>query len=272
MGTEMLIAGGAGLVAVVILIAGIVSIRSERQEQIEERLERYTTEYSSTALAGREDDPEAAEAEVSLLTQRLDSALAERNFAKKWRVQLARADLKLTVAEYFSLHIISGLGVFLVSWFIIFGNPIAGAAAGIAGLFIPRFYVARKQGQRLKAFENQLPDRAVGEQLCARLFGVAGDGSIAREVRADVDRVSPRGGSAAACRWMLHSNICSTVCRAGHDLVNTAVVFNEVGGNLARSSRRSPIPSATYQAQGRNSRTDLAGTHHRLADSRCRLS
>lgn len=158
MGTEMLIAGGAGLVAVVILIAGIVSIRSERQEQIEERLERYTTEYSSTALAGREDDPEAAEAEVSLLTQRLDSALAERNFAKKWRVQLARADLKLTVAEYFSLHIISGLGVFLVSWFIIFGNPIAGAAAGIAGLFIPRFYVARKQGQRLKAFENQLPD------------------------------------------------------------------------------------------------------------------
>src|SRR5690606_9968766 len=101
MGTEMLIAGGAGLVAVVILIAGIVSIRSERQEQSEARLRRYTTEDSSTALAGREDDPEAAEAEVSLLTQRLDSALAERNFAKKWRVQLARADLKLTVAEYF---------------------------------------------------------------------------------------------------------------------------------------------------------------------------
>src|SRR5690606_7246399 len=239
MGTEMLIAGGAGLVAVVILIAGIVSIRSERQEQIEERLERYTTEYSSTALAGREDDPEAAEAEVSLLTQRLDSALAERNFAKKWRVQLARADLKLTVAEYFSLHIISGLGVFLVSWFIIFGNPIAGAAAGIAGLFIPRFYVARKQGQRLKAFENQLPD-TIGLWVNALRSGYSvlqAMEAIAREApeptstefRRVVQEVQLGVPMDAALEHLLNRMPSEDM-----DLVNTAVnIQREVGGNLA---------------------------------------
>jgi len=235
----MLIAGGAGLVAVVILIAGIVSIRSERQEQIEERLERYTTEYSSTALAGREDDPEAAEAEVSLLTQRLDSALAERNFAKKWRVQLARADLKLTVAEYFSLHIISGLGVFLVSWFIIFGNPIAGAAAGIAGLFIPRFYVARKQGQRLKAFENQLPD-TIGLWVNALRSGYSvlqAMEAIAREApeptstefRRVVQEVQLGVPMDAALEHLLNRMPSEDM-----DLVNTAVnIQREVGGNLA---------------------------------------
>ena len=203
-------------------------------KQIEERLERYTTSTQHGAAA--ETIREAAEAEVSLLTQRLDSALAERNFAKKWRVQLARADLKLTVAEYFSLHIISGLGVFLVSWFIIFGNPIAGAAAGIAGLFIPRFYVARKQGQRLKAFENQLPDnRAVVNALpsaircCRRWKRLPAKLPTSTEFRRVVQEVQLGVPMDAALEHLLNRMPSEDM-----DLVNTAVnIQREVGGNLA---------------------------------------
>lgn len=239
MGTEMMIAGGAGVVAVFILIAGIVSMRSERQQEIEERLERYTTEYGSTQLSGDTQDPDEAAAEVSLLTARLDSALSEREFAKKWRVQLARADLKLTVAEYFALHIISGLGVFLLSWFVIFGNPIAGAAAGVAGLFLPRFYVARKQGQRLRAFEGQLPD------TIALWVNALRSGYSVMQAMEAISHEAPEPTSTEFRRVVqevqlgvpMESSLDHLVNRMPSedmDLVNTAVnIQREVGGNLA---------------------------------------
>jgi len=240
MGTEIMIAGGAGVVAVFILIAGIISIRSERQQEIEERLERYAAEYSSTQLAGTStQDPEEAAAEVSLLTARLDRALAEREFAKKWRVQLARADLKLTVAEYLALHVIAGLGVFLVSWFILFGNPIAGAAAGIAGLFLPRFYVARKQGQRLRAFEGQLPDTIAlwvnalrsGYSVLQAMEAISREAPepTATEFRRVVQEVQLGVSMESALAHLLNRMPSDDM-----DLVNTAVnIQREVGGNLA---------------------------------------
>lgn len=240
MGTEIMIAGGAGVVAVFILIAGIISMRSERQQEIEERLERYTAEYSSTQLTGSSmEDPEEAAAEVSLLTARLDRALAEREFAKKWRVQLARADLKLTVAEYLALHVISGLGVFLVAWFILFGNPIAGAAAGIAGLFLPRFYVARKQGQRLRAFEGQLPDTIAlwvnalrsGYSVLQAMEAISREAPepTATEFRRVVQEVQLGVSMEAALAHLLNRMPSDDM-----DLVNTAVnIQREVGGNLA---------------------------------------
>src|SRR3990172_13296630 len=107
MGIELMIAIGAGVLATIILVIGIVSIRSERQGELEERLGRYTSEYGSL-LAGFEDVTQQDE-QPSMLTQRLDAALANKEFAQKWRIQLSRADLKLTVAEYFSMHIISGI-------------------------------------------------------------------------------------------------------------------------------------------------------------------
>ncbi|NLE50611.1 MAG: secretion system protein [Chloroflexi bacterium] len=239
MGTELMIAGGAGVVAIFILIAGVVSMRSERQQEIEERLERYTTEYDSTQASGHPQDPDEAAAEVSLLTARLDSALSEREFAQKWRVQLARADLKLTVAEYFSLHIISGLGVFLVAWFIIFGNPIAGGAAGVAGLFIPRFYVARKQGQRLRAFEAQLPDTIAlwvnalrsGYSVMQAMEAISKEAPepTATEFRRVVQEVQLGVPMEASLDHLLNRMPSEDM-----DLVNTAVnIQREVGGNLA---------------------------------------
>src|SRR5690606_1406665 len=113
---ELIIAGAAGVLAVIILIMGIISIRSERQEAIEDRLGRYTSEYGS--LMTDFEEYQVQPDEPSILTQRLDKALADREFARKWRVQLARADLKLTVAEYFSLHIITAIGMAVVGTFV----------------------------------------------------------------------------------------------------------------------------------------------------------
>jgi tight adherence protein B len=237
MGIEFIVAMVAGALAVLILIIGIVSIRNERQSELEERLGRYTSEYSSL-LAGLEDLQGQEADEPSALTKRLDSALAERDFAKRWRVQLARADLKLTVAEYFSLHIISGIGTFLVAS-VVFGNPIAGGIAGIAGTFFPRFYVARKQGQRLRSYEGQLPDTLSlwvnalrsGYSVLQSMEAIGKESPepTATEFRRVVQEVQLGIGMEDALGHLL-----ARMPSEDMDLVNTAVnIQREVGGNLA---------------------------------------
>jgi tight adherence protein B len=233
---ELIIAGAAGVLAVIILIMGIISLRSERQEEIEDRLGRYTSEYGSL-LTEYEDQQDQVD-EPSLLTQRLDKALADREFAKRWRVQLARADLKLTVAEYFSLHIITGIGASVVG-LILFGTPIGGGIAGIAGLFIPRFYVARKQSQRLHAFQDQLPDT-----LSLWVNALRSGYSVLQAMEA-ISKESPEPTATEFKRVVQEvqlgipmedalDHLLARLPNDNMDLVNTAVnIQREVGGNLA---------------------------------------
>ncbi len=235
---EIAIAGIAGVFAVVILFVGIASIRAERQEQIEERLGRYTSEYSSL-LTEFEDlqEPDPGQ-ETGAITRRLDAVLADRGFAQKWRVQLARADLKLTVAEYVALHVIASIGGFLVGT-ALFASPIGGGVAAVAGFFFPRFYVARKQNQRLYTFETQLPDTLSlwvnalrsGYSVLQSMEAIAKEAPepTATEFRRVVMEVQ-LGIPMETALEHLHVRVPSDDL----DLVNTAVnIQREVGGNLA---------------------------------------
>jgi len=237
---ELMIAAGAGALALVILLLGVVSIRSERHEQIEERLGRYTTAEYNSLLAGF-DEAELASDPVqdqSVISRRLDAALADRTFAKRWRSQLARADLKLTVGEYFALHIIASIGSFLLGT-ALFGSPIVGGVTGIAGFFLPRFYVARKQGQRLRRFETQLPDTLSlwvnalrsGYSVMQSMEAIAKEAPepTATEFRRVVQEVQLGIKMQDALEHLLNR-----VPSDDLDLVNTAVnIQREVGGNLA---------------------------------------
>src|SRR5262245_34920943 len=117
MGGSTLLFVLGGLVVLILLIA-VFSIRSQRSDVVEERLGRYTEASSFLAVAEEDQDKDAKK--PSALTQRMDSMLANRSFAANWRNQLARADLKLTVSEYFALHIISMFGLAFLAYFILF--------------------------------------------------------------------------------------------------------------------------------------------------------
>ena len=65
-----------------------------KRGEVEERLERYAD------VAAGESVEKAAKKRPSLLTDRLNQAVAGRSFASELGIQLARADLKITVAEY----------------------------------------------------------------------------------------------------------------------------------------------------------------------------
>lgn len=234
---EVLIAAGAGLLAIIILGVGASRIRSQRKQEIEERLGRYATpEYSDVALAESEDSGRFDEANV--IAKKLDEAMADREFAKKWRVQLARADLKLTVTEFMAMHVIAAV-VAGVLGTMFFQTPIIGGVAGIAGFFAPRFYVARKQSKRLQAFEGQLPDTLSlwvnalrsGYSVLQAMEAISKEAPepTATEFRRVVQEAQ-LGIPMQDALEHLHTRMPSEDL----DLVNTAVnIQREVGGNLA---------------------------------------
>lgn len=154
---QLLIIGGAVFVALVIIAIGAITARSEK-DLVEDRLSRYVGDSYEPIISSDDDDIESKPKESAML-KAVDGILAERTFGKKWRQQLSRADLKLTVAEFAALHVISLTGFFIAAYFVLFpGDIIFSIIAAFIGFFAPRIFVARKISQRLIAFETQLPD------------------------------------------------------------------------------------------------------------------
>ncbi len=71
--------------------------------------------------------------------------------------ELARADLKFKVAEYFALVFMSTLVVAFIAY-LIQPNIVSAVIGGVIGFFLPRFYVKRQQAIRLIKFNDQLSD------------------------------------------------------------------------------------------------------------------
>lgn len=235
---EIILLGVAAVVAVVILVVGVRNVRSER-DLIEERLGRY--EQGQQSFLDIQDDEEDQDEGGGLANFReaLNNTIAERGFAKKWREQLARADIKLTAAEFAVAHVVAMLAFFIVG-FLAFGGQIALAVlAGFAGLFAPRIYVSRATSQRLNRFEQQLPDTLglwvnalrSGFSVLQAMEAIAKDAPeptstefkrVVQEVQLGIDMESAL------------DHLLARVESEDLDLVVTAVnIQREVGGNLA---------------------------------------
>jgi tight adherence protein B len=233
----LLLLGGIAL-AIVILVIAAISIRGQRGGVVEERLGRYTEVGSFIAAA--EEDKKDKEKKPSALTERIDGMLQNRGFATKWRSNLARADLKLTVTEFLALHVIASFGLALVGFTVLFpGNIVATIVLGGVGLFLPRLYVNYKQGKRFHGFEEQLPDTLglwvnslrSGYSVMQALEAISREAPdpSAMELRRVVQEVQlgiPMDEALAHLLTRMPSDDL--------DLVITAVnIQREVGGNLA---------------------------------------
>ncbi|MGQ9910091.1 MAG: type II secretion system F family protein [Candidatus Flexifilum sp.] len=231
----------AAVAAVGVIIYGVINVRTEK-DLIEERLGRYEQEYT-LQLDFSEEDVEGTKADKkkpSALQNRLDEMLAERSFGKKWRMQLARADIKLTVAEFLAIHVFTTAGFFLVGYFVLFGQQIVmGIVSAFVGFFAPRIYVSRAIQSRLVKFENQLPD-TLGLWVNALRSGY----SVLQSMEA-IGRDAPEPTSVEFKRVVQEvqlgidmedalEHLLNRVESEDLDLVVTAVnIQREVGGNLA---------------------------------------
>jgi tight adherence protein B len=142
----MILLVGGGVVLVLLIVGVIVSIASERS-LVEERLGRFL----------EEDRQEPEEAGRSILTDWVNRRVSRSSMGDRISRELARADLKFKVAEYYALifmsTIVTGFVAFLIQ------PHIASAVIGaVVGFFLPRFYVKRQQALRLGKFNDQLGD------------------------------------------------------------------------------------------------------------------
>ena len=145
--TPIILLGGGVLLLILLIVGAIVAVTSERS-LVEERLGRYLEEES----------PDSGEASGrSVVTDWLNRRVASSSRGDRIARELARADLKFKVAEYYALVFISAVTTALLAWLI--QHHIASITIGaIIGLFIPRFYVKRQQRVRLNKFNDQLSD------------------------------------------------------------------------------------------------------------------
>lgn len=223
---------GAGVVIIVLLIIGlIVSINSERS-LVEERLGRFLDEDDQeSAAAGQE-------ASRSIVTEWMNRRVAGSSAGDRVARELARADLKFKVVEYYALVFISTLALAVIAFLLQRQLPslIIGA---IVGFFLPRMYVKRQQGIRLTKFNDQL-----GDMLNLMVNGLRAGYSTMQAMEA-VSRELPTPISDEFRRVVQEmqigipmekalENLLRRIPSEDLDFVVTAInVQREVGGNLS---------------------------------------
>jgi tight adherence protein B len=220
---------GGGVIVLLLLIIGVVvSITSERS-LVEERLGRF--------LEDERPEPEA-EPGGSIITEWLNRRVARSSAGDRIARELARADLKFKVAEYYALIFISTIATAVVAY-VIQPNIVSAIIGAVIGFFIPRFYVKRQQTVRLNKFNDQLGDmlNLMVNGLRAGYSTMQAMEAISRELPAPISdefhRVVQEMQIGIPMEKAL-DNLLRRIPSEDLDFVITAInVQREVGGNLS---------------------------------------
>ncbi|GAB4571848.1 MAG: type II secretion system F family protein [Anaerolineae bacterium] len=229
-----IVIGGAVVLALLVLLIAVIAIRTQRKDELEERLQRFTEYDAVTDLAT---DEEESRDEPSALARSLDNVLTQRNIGKTWRAALSKADLKITVTEFLFMHIVAMVLFFAIGTLL--WGAVIGVVAGVVGFFVPQIYVNRRQKGRLVKFEEQLPDT-----LGLWVNGLRSGYSVLQAMEA-IGRESPEPTATEFRRVVQEvqigipmedalNHMLQRMQSEDLDLVITAVnIQREVGGNLA---------------------------------------
>lgn len=211
----------------------------ESEEEMGDRLDTLTGVRRGPAAAENGSQGEGA------VGAALEQAIAKRTFGQKIALDLARADLKLTVAEFMVLRLLTaliggGLGYIagVLNAFGGMGLPLALAGAFL-GYIAPGMYVGRRQSGRQNAFNTQLPDTITllanglrsGYSLTQAMDMLARE--AAPPTSQEFGRVVAEVSLGLSAEEALN-HLVSRVRSEDLDMMVTAMnVQREVGGNLA---------------------------------------
>jgi tight adherence protein B len=154
----------AAVAALAILLITLGIATSGRGTGVAARLERYASARQETAKpASSGQGPISDMIAQSAAIAQLNRVVEQRDFGANIARNLAAADLKLKVSEYLFIRVgaIVGIpvGLFIFGFFSpALQGPIVLLIGAVVGFFLPGFYVGRRQGGRLNAFNKQLPD------------------------------------------------------------------------------------------------------------------
>lgn len=244
---QLLVIGIVTFIGLAVVIVGVVMTRRE-QDLVDVRLgqiDDQVSDFESFLTEADEQQQETGGDQSVLqdgrqLLEPLNDFLSNRKFGKNSRQKLARANLKLTPAEYAVSHFVSIGALFAFAYLILSpGNIVTATVFGLIGAFIPRIYVGRQIGNRLKDFETQLPDTLglwvnalrSGFSVLQAMEAIAKDAPeptqtefqrVVKEVQLGIDMPDAL------------DHLLQRIDSPDLDLVITAVnIQREVGGNLA---------------------------------------
>jgi tight adherence protein B len=225
----------AGIVLVVLMLGGAaVAFFTGGNKQVDERMEQYVT--SSSAYEVEEEEVARSGPDMA---DRLDKAMAGRDFTARIRTRMNRADVKLRVSEYFVMRIIAAVGVGLLGSYLLGGGWLTALPFGFFGSFIPIIYLNMAAKRRLQAFENQLSDTLnlwvnalrSGYSVLQAMEAVATE--LPPPMSIEFERVIQEVRLGLGMEDALN-NMLRRMPSEDLDLVVTAVnIQREVGGNLA---------------------------------------
>ncbi len=245
MNTILTVGIGGGLILIWIVAGVAYFVYTRPRTAVEQRLGQYTGTLQEVALPTQEARETRAKRASSALSEQISQALAGRKFAEGMMRDLARADLKLNVAEYLASHVLVAAAVAALAWwFLGRGLPMAaqlivGVAGAVGGLFVPRTYVSMLQSRRLTTFDNQLGDmlNLVVNGLRAGFSVMQALEAVAKEmpppISVEFRRVVQEMQLGISMEGAL-ANLTRRIPSRDLDFVVTAInVQREVGGNLA---------------------------------------
>jgi tight adherence protein B len=206
-------------------------------ESLEARMQRYaggspqaaqTPEAKKDRKRSRRDiDPFAT----------LSGDIQDKRFSQRVQRDLARADLRLRVAEYYYIRI--GLALILAVVLLLLRDPLSALVGALLGYFLPRMWVGRRIGSRLNSFNKQLPDTIMllSNSLRAGSSFLQSIELVSREspppMGSEMGRVVREVNLGLSMEEAL-ANMVRRIKSDDLDLMVTAIgVQQQVGGNLA---------------------------------------
>ncbi len=167
----------------------------------------------------------------------LSGDVQDKRFSSRVQRDLARADLRLRVAEYYYIRI--GLALGLAAVLMLLRDPLSALVGALLGYFLPRMWVGRRISSRLNSFNKQLPDTIVllSNSLRAGSSFLQSIELVSRESLApmgpEMGRVVREVNLGLSMEEAL-SNLVRRIKSDDLDLMVTAIgVQQQVGGNLA---------------------------------------
>jgi tight adherence protein B len=225
---------GAALFALLVIALLVVLARGRRGDDVQSRL----TEFASVGKPAQDTrNPRQA-------IERLDRAMAGSKRGGNIQRDLARADVKLTVAEFILIKLACALLGAAVGAFIGRASPVAMFTSALVGgvvlSFLPNLYISFAAKRRVKMFNDQL-----GDTITMMANALRGGYSflqtldmVSREapnpIAAEFRRVVQEVGLGRSTEEALN-NLMRRMPSDDLDLLITAVnIQMEVGGNLAQ--------------------------------------
>jgi tight adherence protein B len=175
---------------------------------------------------------------TSPIATQLNTRLGRMGFAARMSVDLARANLPMTVSEYILVTVGVVAGGFVLGG-ILTRQFVGGLLLAMVAYFIPGLYVKRRQAQRLKQFQGQLADvlSLLVSSLRAGYGLIHAMGLVVQEMPAPSSEEYGRVVREVGLGFSLKDALAHLVRRVDSDdleLMVTAInIQHEVGGNLA---------------------------------------